>query len=472
VRVIALVDGEHYPPVVRAALDRLPQRLPGAVVVGAALLGGTEKLQAGPPDLGVPLVTGPDPHSALVAGLEAHRPDAVVDLSDEPVIDERTRMRLACTAIARDVAYIGADFRFDPPTRPRLATKPSIGIIGTGKRTGKTAVSAHAARYLAEQGRPPVVVAMSRGGPAEPELIDPASHDLSVAGLLALADAGRHAASDHLEDALLAGVATVGTRRCGGGFFGHPFDATFAAGVAMADARPETLLIYEGSGRAIPPARADVTLCTVAAGTDPELVTGYAGSYRLLLSDAVVITMVDEPTARSGAVVAADTLERSIRDLAPGARIVHTVFRPRPLTPVAGHRIVLATTAPEWASPALRDHIEGEHGGVVVGVSHHLANRPKLRVDLETFGDADVLLVELKAAAVDVAARVASERGMEVVFCDNRVVSVGEEESFEDVVGDLADLATRRHDAHAHDAHAHDTDADDAHAHDPQAEVS
>jgi cyclic 2,3-diphosphoglycerate synthetase len=101
----------------------------------------------------------------------------------------------------------------------------------------------------------------------------------------------------------------------------------------------------------------------------------------------------------------------------------------------------------------LRDHIEGEHGGVVVGVSHHLANRPKLRVDLEAHGDAEVLLVELKAAAVDVAARVASERGMEVVFCDNRVVSVGDE-SFDDVVTELADLATRRRERHAADARA------------------
>jgi hypothetical protein len=33
---------------------------------------------------------------------------------------------------------------------------------------------------------------------------------------------------------------------------------------------------------------------------------------------------------------------------------------------------------------------------------------------------------------------------MEVVFCDNRVVSVGAE-SFDDMVVELADLAVRRH---------------------------
>ena len=69
-------------------------------------------------------------------------------------------------------------------------------------------MTGEAARLLAEIGRPPVVVAMSRGGPEVPEMIEPTVDDLSVAGLLALADAGRHAASDHLEDALLAKVAT------------------------------------------------------------------------------------------------------------------------------------------------------------------------------------------------------------------------------------------------------------------------
>ena len=85
------------------------------------------------------------------------------------------------------------------------------------------------------------------------------------------------------------------------------------------------------------------------------------------------------------------------------------------------------------------------HGGTVVGVSHHLADRPKLRSDLEAMGDADVLLVELKAAAVDVAARAARSRGMEVVFCDNRVVSIEGDEPFDHVAVEFARLATSRY---------------------------
>jgi len=309
-RTLVLIDGEHYPPVTRAAIEDLPNRVPGAVVVGAALLGGNEKLAVDlPPDLGlgVPVVRGDSDgegdrrHRALEAGLARFAPELVVDLSDEPVVDARQRMGLAARALVAGVPYLGADFRFDPPPRPRLATKPSVAVIGTGKRTGKTAVSASLARLLAGRGRPPVVVAMGRGGPTEPELVDPSTFDLSAAGLLALAASGRHAASDHLEDALVAGVATVGTRRCGGGLAGAPFASTFAAGVAVANGRSESLVVFEGSGASVPPAHADATICVMPASVDPELVTGYLGSYRLLLSDLIVVTMGEPSSAVLGA---------------------------------------------------------------------------------------------------------------------------------------------------------------------------
>lgn len=450
VRILALVDGEHYPPVVRAAIGDIGRRFPGATVVAAALLGGSEKLPDGVPDLGVALVCGESATAAVLAAMAEHRPDLVVDLSDEPVLDDRSRLRLAAFVLAAGTPYVGADFRLDPPPRPRLATKMSIAVIGTGKRTGKTAVSAQLSRHLAAAGMPPVVVAMGRGGPAEPELIDPAVVDLSARGLLALADDGRHAASDHLEDALMARVATVGTRRCGGGLAGAPFSSTFAKGVALAEQRPESLLVLEGSGRSIPPAHADATLCVVPATADPELVFGYLGAYRLLLSDAVVVTMCDEPVARSGETAnssGAAHLERGIRALIPAAQVIHTVFRPTPLHPVTGRRIAFATTAPPWAAKSLGDHLQNFHGASVAGISHNLANRPQLRADLEAMGEAEVLVVELKAAAIDVAARFAAERGMEIVFCDNRVVSVGGDGSFEEMASALAGLAQRRHTA-------------------------
>lgn len=400
-------------------------------MAGAALLGGGEKL-SGPLEVGVPVVTGTSPLDALVAGLERFRPDLVYDLSDEPVVDARVRLRLASQALVAGVAYAGADFRFDPPPRPRIATKPTIAVIGTGKRTGKTAVSAHLARALAD---PPVVVAMGRGGPPEPELIDPATFDLTPAGLVGLAARGRHAASDHLEDALTAGVVTVGTRRCGGGLAGAPVDSTFAAGVEVANARPESLIVLEGSGSAVPPVHADVTICVVPATADPELVTGYLGAYRLLLADLVVVTMADG---------GAGPLPERIRGVAAGARLVETVLRPTPLAPVAGRRVLYVTTAPATAGATLRSHLESAHGATVTGISHNLARRQELAADLRKLGGVDVVLVELKAAGVDMVAAAALKEGVDVVFCDNRVVTRGGDGPFEELVQESAALAAER----------------------------
>jgi len=461
-RTLVLIDGEHYPPVVRAAIESLPERIPGAVVVGAALLGGGEKLAAGlPSDLGldVPVVRGAGPEGqriqeALAAGMARFAPELIVDMSDEPVVDARQRMGLAARALVAGIPYVGADFRFDPPPRPRLATKPSVAVIGTGKRTGKTAVSASLARLLAARGTPPMVVAMGRGGPAEPEVVDPSTFDLSAAGLLALAASGRHAASDHLEDALVAGVATVGTRRCGGGLAGAPLASTFAAGVAKANGRSESLLVFEGSGASVPPAHADATICVMPATVDPELVTGYLGPYRVLLSDLIVVTMGEPSIAVMGAGAPTGTrsarsgsafLEESVRKLVPGVRVVHTVFRPFPLEPISGRRVFYVTTAPASASEVLVDHLEQQHGCTIVGISHHLARRPELAADLGAAPAADILLVELKAAAVDLAAKTALERGMEIVFCDNRVVSVGGDGTFDDLALSTADLAVERY---------------------------
>jgi cyclic 2,3-diphosphoglycerate synthetase len=447
-RILALVDGEHYPPVVRTALGSLP-----GSVVAAVLLGGGEKLPSGTPDYGVPLVTGADPEAALEAALACVECDVVHDLSDEPVLDARRRMRLVSLTLARGIAYQGPGYRFDPPPRPRLATKPSVAFIGTGKRTGKTSVAAHLARVLRERGTPPVLVTMGRGGPREPELVDPETFDLTPKGLLALAASGRHAASDHLEDALMAGVTTIGTRRCGGGLAGSPGDDTFAAGVALGNARPESLLLFEGSGSAIPPVAADATICVVPADVDRELLGGYLGSYRVLLSDLVVVTMAETSLADSGSV---SSLERDVRRLARGGSadpasppasapaIAVTVLRPFPLEPISGRRVFYATTAPASAVGKLADHLEHDHGAEIVGTSHHLANRSRLTADLETAEKAEVLVVELKAAAVDLATRVALERGMEVVFCDNRVVSVGGDASFDQLAVSTVHRAVER----------------------------
>jgi cyclic 2,3-diphosphoglycerate synthetase len=290
-----------------------------------------------------------------------------------------------------------------------------------------------------------VIVAMGRGGPAQPELVDPAHFDLSPAGLSALALSGRHAASDHLEDAVVSGVATVGSRRCGGGMAGAPADDNFAAAVEMANARKESLLIFEGSGRCIPPVHADATVLVVPFTADPELVTGYLGGYRVLLADLIVVTIAATSLAASGLRASFEgDVGRLLQGVPARSKIVRVTLRPTPLAPISGRRVFYATTAVPSARAHLAAHLEHEHGARVVGATHNLANRQLLEADLEEAKDAEVLLVELKAAAIDIAVKLALQKGMDVVFCDNRPETMSGDASFEELGIEVADLAGRR----------------------------
>src|SRR5205085_2860667 len=209
--------------------------------------------------------------------------------SDEPVLGPRERLLVASRTLAAGLPYVGADFRFDPPELHPVGA-PSLAVIGTGKRVGKTAVTGHVARLLARD-REVVVVAMGRGGPAQPVVaVVPPTLD----GLLELSRAGQHAASDYLETAALSGVVTIGCRRAG----------------------------------------------------------------------------------------------RALKDIP----VVRAELRLRPVVPLGGRSVAVFTTG-----PAPTEHLDAE----VVSVSRNLADRARLREDLART-EADVYLVEIKAAAIDV----------------------------------------------------------------------
>src|SRR5919112_4771075 len=139
--------------------------------VAAAFLGGTEKIRDGA-DYGVPLVEDKDPISAVQKALAEYEVDVVVDLSDEPVIGYRERMKIASLALYAGARYLGSDFELKPPDLRPVSTKPSMAVIGTGKRAGKTAVSGYLARLLAGEGFEPGGVSMGRGGPRLPEVME------------------------------------------------------------------------------------------------------------------------------------------------------------------------------------------------------------------------------------------------------------------------------------------------------------
>jgi cyclic 2,3-diphosphoglycerate synthase len=416
-RALALIDGEHYAPVVRDALAGLPYD-----VVAALLVGGTEKLR-GDADYGVPLARG-----GLEQALDEHRPDVVFDLSDEPVLGPRERFLAASRVLARGVPYEGADFRLEPPELQPFAL-PSLGVVGTGKRVGKTAVAGYTARLLAEE-RDVVVVAMGRGGPAEPQVAEVAP---TVDDLLGLSRGGAHAASDYLEDAALAGVVTIGCRRCGGGLAGAPVVSNVAEGAALAAARSPELVIFEGSGAALPPIATDRRVLVAGAHQPAELVTGYLNAFRVLVSDLVVLTFAEEETAH-------EEVRDALHDLKPGLTVVATRMRPRPVEDVRGLRVAFFSTAPESVLPLLVGHLEDAHGADVVRASANLARRDELRRELEDL-DADTFLVEIKAAAIDVVAEAARERGVSVVFCDNELLPLPGERDLDAELRALADAA-------------------------------
>jgi cyclic 2,3-diphosphoglycerate synthase len=401
-RALAIVDGEHYAPVVRDALAELPYEF-----VAAVLVGGTEKLRGGE-DYGVPLEDDVD------SAIAQRAPEIVVDLSDEPVLDPVTRFALASRVLALGVPYVGADFRLDPPELASFEL-PSIAVVGTGKRVGKTALTGHVARLLATERRV-VVVAMGRGGPAEPEIV---TVPPTVASLVELSRSGRHAASDHLETAALVGVATVGCRRCGGGLAGGVATSNVDEGARVARALAPELVVFDGSGAALPPIAADRTVTVVGGHQDPAIVAGYLNSYRLLLADIVVVTMADESASWQAVV---DAVRAVVR---PSVDVVATTLQPRPLVDVRGREIAYFSAAPSSAHARLRAYLEDVHGARVTHVSGNLADRDALRAELEGV-DPEVFLVELKAAAIDVVAEAAFARGAEVVLAANDVVPVGQ----------------------------------------------
>jgi cyclic 2,3-diphosphoglycerate synthetase len=395
-RAVAVIDGEHYADVVRAALDELPYEFAAAVLVG-----GVEKLRGGE-EYGVPLVENLD--AAL-----AYEPELVVDLSDEPVLSPERRLELASRSLALGLRYLGPDFDFEPPLYEPFSL-PSLAVIGTGKRIGKTALTGQLARVLSRD-RDVVVVAMGRGGPAEPELIEARP---TLESLLALSRSGRHAASDHLETAALTGVRTIGCRRCGGGLAGRVASSNVAEGARLAEELAPDLVVFDGSGAAVPPVSTDRRILVTSGAQD---VRGGLNAYRVLVSDLVVAIGVDDDE-----VAAIRRLK-----LLP---VVRCELRLEPVEPIEGRVAVFA------AGPATTDHLDAE----VVAFSANLADRARLRNDLASV-DAETYVIEIKAAAIDVVAEAALERGARVVFARNDVVSLPGQPDLDSELVALADAA-------------------------------
>ncbi len=431
-KIICLVDGEHYFPVTKSAIDKLENE--GKEVLALVFIGGTEKVKDGNIDVvsdffKKPIIMSDDhskiPYDLIAQAIDEYDVDAVMDLSDEPVVNYSKRFKIATVVLEKRVVYVGPDFRFTPVEENDVLNNPSYKIIGTGKRIGKTAVSSYTARLInSESDYTPCIVAMGRGGPETPEIVRGDQIELTPEYLMEQADKGLHAASDHWEDALMSRVLTVGCRRCAGGMAGQVFETNMVDGVRMTNDLDVNLVAIEGSGSAVPPIKTNQTITLVGANQPIETLIEYFGPYRIKLADLIIITMCDEEICSKDKL---EDLIDFIHDTNPDAAIVPTIFRPHPVKSIEGKNILFATTAPENVHYLLKNYLEDNFNCNVVAISPHLSNRPLLKKDIEAnIDDVDVMLTELKAAAVDVVTKDALDANLELVYCDNIPIPISD----------------------------------------------
>lgn len=430
-KMLCLVDGEHYLPVTQEAIDTL-NNLEHIDIVGAVFIGGTEKLRDDSEEsysekLGVPVRFAKDkdiPYNLIVEMINEFDADTVMDLSDEPILDYPKRFKIACKVLNEGISYEGPDFKFEPTSQYEIMEKPSITILGTGKRIGKTAVSGFVSRLIDKNGYEPCVIAMGRGGPEEPEIVHGEELEINAEFLLQQSEKGVHAASDHWEDALMSRILTIGCRRCGGGMAGEVFLTNMKKGAKLANEVDSKFAIFEGSGAAIPPIRTNKKIVLIGANQPIENLTTYFGPYRVGLGDLVILTMCEEPMCSDEKI---KKIEEFVSEINPDATVISTVFRPKPLDDITNKKVLFATTAPEEVKDKLVEYLEDKYNCEVIGTTSHLSNRPLLRQDIEKYiAQADVMLTELKAAAVDVATKDAIAAGIDVVYCDNIPVAISD----------------------------------------------
>jgi cyclic 2,3-diphosphoglycerate synthetase len=444
-RVIALVDGEHHPGVVRAALDSLEQEHDLAAVLFA---GGEEKVSgavmADPRvhygrEVAMP---GANLPAALRALAREGAAEAVIDLSGDPVLDGEARFALAAVVLDAGLDYRAPGMVLEaPPALPaQTGGIPVVAVIGTGKRTGKTALGTHLAVLLREDGEHPVVVSMGRGGPPAPVVVRAAQRP-GLDELLEIARGGDHAASDYLEDAVLAGVTAVGCRRCGEGPAGETFTSTVFEGLQVACAEKPGVIVLEGSGAALPPVAAHATLCVTAAAHARAQALSYLGPVRLLRSDMLVVLGAGE--------LARDERRKLAGDLAhwiPSDRIVACDLWPEPAASLPEHaRVACFVTARPEAETRLRAGL-ARHGVDVHVFSSNLARRGDLDRDVAAAvrERCDVFLTELKAAAIEVVAEAAGRAGAEVIFLRNRPVAEPDQPPLDEALAGLVELGRTR----------------------------
>ena len=416
-RLIAIIDGEHYPQITFDAIEVLKKEFKGEFC-GIIFLGGTEKITTGnfTDFFNDKVFVIKNFLTDFPAALDRFKPDLVYDLSDEPVVNHRIRMIIASFCFFKKASYMGPDFLFKYEKKLYETRNPSISIIGTGKRIGKTAISSFIAKIFKKNALDVLIVAMGRGGPKDPQLLRGEDIDINPQYLLSLSSKGLHASSDYIEDAMMSRITTIGCRRCGGGFGGKVFLSNVSEGAKLADSLNPDVIILEGSGASVPEVQTFKTICVVGANQNWDEIIGYLGIYRILVSDLVILTNCEKPLATREEI---NNLENNIKTINPSINIYRSIFRPEPLGSIENKKVVVAMTAKSIIEDKIKKYIEKKFNCTVAGITFNLSNRPLLKKDLDSYTDYDTILTEIKAASVDVVTDFALKSGKEIIYMNN-----------------------------------------------------
>ncbi|MBI5412080.1 2,3-diphosphoglycerate synthetase [Candidatus Peregrinibacteria bacterium] len=439
---VCLVDGEHYLANLQESLATIAEIYNVRYLI---FIGGTEKIGT-PADVKKALPypvffankeQGPDCRK-LEEILRKHPVELVLDLSDEPIMDYLTRFEVACRILHQGIVYRGSDFEFRPLQFKKILTKPSLAIWGTGKRIGKTALGGMVGRVLKQCGLKPAIITLSRGGPTKPIIVRGDQIKIDMDYLLNIDAQGMHASSDCFEDALTARVATFGCRRCGGGFAGKAMVTVLERGARMAEKAPYVQsVILEGSGATIPEIKTDKVILVMDMTQPEAILQGYMTPLRILYADLIILTMCENFLTDQKKI---NRVIQRIRQINAAIPIATTVLRPFPLEPIRGKKVFLACTAPQEALPFLKKYLEKTYGCRVEGISNHLSVRPILLRELRGLKNTDLMLTELKAAAIAVAAKEAKKKGLNTVLMDNHMVVVKKGGNVPDLKKTIAQL--------------------------------
>jgi cyclic 2,3-diphosphoglycerate synthetase len=201
------------------------------------------------------------------------------------------------------------------------------------------------------------------------------------------------------------------------------------------------MVILEGSGASVPTVPWDAGVLVAPASLPPEHLGGYLGPLRVLLSDLMVFIIESGPISGPENLSALYPLARRLH---AGIRVAVADLHPVPLADVRGKDAFFATTSHGGLAGRLADELERTAGCRVVSFSSNLGDRAALERDLAAAPPFDVLLTELKAAAIDVAARWAVDAGAEVVFVDNQPKTVAGDGDIDELLEETIELARSR----------------------------